>query len=294
MSSFKAVRSGVISSASRLLCAVFVLACSVAVLPVLAQTEPDGLARPRTAIVPDAVTLLSPAQVHVTGVLGERYASSWKNWLLTINENELLDGYRHRPGKQAWVGEHVGKWLHAAALTCVVTGDRALLAKMDRIAAELIKTQEADGYLGTYVLGNRFGIYKDADWDVWSHKYNLIGLLAYYQYTGNKAALESCKHMGGLLLATFSPEKKSLLDAGAHMGLAPASIIEPMVLLYRASGDNRYLDFAKHALTTLDSPQGAHLFLPAGGSRRERDAQQEILRDDLVPGRHVRVVPHYG
>ena len=54
------------------------------------------------------------------------------------------------------------------------------------MAAELIGTQEPDGYLGTYAPEQRFGLYKGADWDVWSHKYNLLGLLTYYQYTGNQ------------------------------------------------------------------------------------------------------------
>ena len=30
----------------------------------------------------------------------------------------------------------------------------------------------------------RFGLYPGADWDVWVHKYDLLGLLTYYHYTG--------------------------------------------------------------------------------------------------------------
>ena len=98
----------------------------------------------------------------------------------------MLAGYRKRPGNHPWIGEHVGKWLHAATLAWAYTGDAALRAKLDRVAAELIACQEPDGYLGTYLPEKRFGRYEGADWDVWSHKYNLIGLLTYYQYTGNR------------------------------------------------------------------------------------------------------------
>ncbi len=121
---------------------------------------------------------------------------------------------------------------------------------------ELIKTQEADGYLGTYTKDKRFGLYSGADWDVWVHKYNLIGLLTYHEYTGNEAALNSSRKIGDLLLNTFGPGKKSILSAGTHMGMAATSVLEPMVLLYRATGDEKYLDFAKYIVQSWDEPNG--------------------------------------
>ena len=46
--------------------------------------------------------------------------------------------------------------------------------------------------------------------------------------------------MGDLLIATF-PAKKSILAAGTHVGMAATSVLEPIVLLYRLTGDERYL-----------------------------------------------------
>src|SRR6185295_10608769 len=123
-------------------------------------------------------------------------------------------------------------------------------------AAELVKAQEPDGYLGTYVPEKRFGLYEGADWDVWSHKYNLMGLLTYYQYTGNEPALNACRKMGDLLINTFGPGKKSILSAGTHVGMAATSVLEPMVLLYRLSGETRYLDFAKYIVSSWDEAAG--------------------------------------
>ena len=123
------------------------------------------------------------------------------------------------------------------------------------MAAELIACQEPDGYLGTYSPDKRFGLYEGADWDVWSHKYNLIGLLTYYQYTGNRLSLDCCRKMGDLLIATF-PGKKSILAAGTHIGMAATSVLEPVVLLYRFTGDKRYLDFARYIVKAWDEPHG--------------------------------------
>lgn len=49
---------------------------------------------------------------------------------------------------------------------------------MDYAAEELMSTQFPDGYLGTYEEKDRW-----TSWDAWSHKYNMIGLLAYYELT---------------------------------------------------------------------------------------------------------------
>lgn len=228
-----------------------------------AQQSPQGLAAEGAKVaVTDAFTLPLPSKVQLGGLLGARFIGSEQNRLLKVNEDELLDGFRHRPGTHPWIGEHVGKWLHAASLTYGCTGDAALREKLDRVATELMKTQEADGYLGTYSPDKRFGLFLGADWDVWSHKYGLIGLLAYYQYTGNKDALETCKRVGDLLINTFSPGKKDILSAGTHMGMAATSVLEPMVLLYRATGDKRYLTFAEHLVYAWDQEKGPHV-LPA-------------------------------
>ena len=203
----------------------------------------------------DAAEVLSPSDIHINGWLGARIDANESKRLLVVDTEPLLAGYHKRPGSHPWIGEHVGKWMHAATLAWAYTGDPRLQDKLDRVAAELIACQEPDGYLGTYVPDKRFGLYPGADWDVWSHKYNLIGLLTYYQYTGNKAALAACRKMGDLLIATF-PAKKSILAAGTHMGMAATSVLEPIVLLYRATGDERYLEFARYIVKSWDEPNG--------------------------------------
>ena len=205
--------------------------------------------------LPDAAELLSPSETHIEGWLGARIDANEKNRLLTVDTEPLLAGYRKRPGSHPWIGEHVGKWLHAATLAWAYAGDPTLKAKLDRVAADLIACQEPDGYLGTYVPEKRFGLYEGADWDVWSHKYNLIGLLTYYQYTGNRPALDCCRKMADLLIATF-PGKKRILAAGTHVGMAATSVLEPVVLLYRFTGDRRYIEFARYIVKSWDEPGG--------------------------------------
>lgn len=197
-----------------------------------------------------------PNQVQLTGWLGVRIAANESNRLVQLDPARLLEGYRKRPGRQSWDGEHVGKWLHAATLAWVYTGDPALRAKLDATAAELCKLQLDDGYLGTYLEKDRW-----TEWDVWAHKYNLIGLIAYMRYTGNMAPLPTCRRMADLLCQTFGdkPGQRDLIKAGHHVGMAPTSVLEPMVLLYRLTGETRYLDFCRYILRSWEQPNGPHI-----------------------------------
>jgi DUF1680 family protein len=81
-------------------------------------------------------------------------------------------------------------------------------------------------------------------WDLWTHKYNLIGLLTYYQATGNEQALEASKRAADLMYENFVVKKKSFRLASAHMGMAATSSLEPISVLYRLTGDPRYLEFS--------------------------------------------------
>lgn len=235
---------------------------SMIVLALLGITEADARAEARQPVpyavpcrLPDVAEILSPAQIQMGGWLGARIAANEKNRLLVVDTEPLLAGYRQRPGSHPWIGEHVGKWLHAATLAWAYTGDADLKAKLDRVAADLISCQEPDGYLGTYVPAQRFGLYDGADWDVWSHKYSMIGLLTYYQFTGNQPALDCCRKMADLLIATF-PARKSILKAGTHVGMAATSVLEPIVLLYRFTGEDRYLNFASYIVKAWEEPGG--------------------------------------
>lgn len=241
-------------------------------LPLLfAVAAPDATqAASRTAPVPyvvearlpDAAQLAEPFQVQLSGYLGARVEKSERARLLQVDEDDLLDAFERRDVEhQAWQGEHAGKFLHAGTLAWSSSGDAALKAKLDRVVARLLKTQEADGYLGTYPSSKRW-----TGWDVWAHKYDLLGLLTYYRYTGDSQVLGACKRIGDLLCATF-PARKSIIKAGEHMGMAATSVLEPIVLLYRATGDVKYLEFARYIVRSWEEPGGPRILQALSGGK---------------------------
>ncbi len=236
------------------------------------------------AKLPDVAEVLSPADIQLSGWLGQRVLANEKNRLVNVDLEPLLAGFRQKPGSHPWIGEHIGKWMHAATLAWVNTGDPELKAKLDYAVVELIKTQEPDGYLGTYIPQERLGLYEANSWDVWSHKYDLIGLLTYYQYTGNEAALDACRKVGDLLMATF-PAKQSIIEAGTHVGMAATSVLEPMVLLYRFTGDERYLEFCRYIVRSWSEENGPHIIeslLDHGHVNQTANAKAYEMLSNLV------------
>ncbi len=187
------------------------------------------------------------------GYLGKRFSQNLTERLLKVDEKGIMAGYLKRPGVHPWIGEHVGKYLESATNVWRTTHDERLKKQMDRIVNELIHSQLEDGYLGTYLPKDYW-----TSWDVWSHKYNMYGLLAYYTATGYQPALDACKKMGDLLCKTFgdAPGQRNILSAGEHMGMAATSVLDPMVELYRYTGQKQYMDFCYYILKAWDQEDG--------------------------------------
>jgi DUF1680 family protein len=108
--------------------------------------------------------------------------------------------------------------------------------------------------------------------------------LTYYQYTGYEPALAAARRAADLLLRTF-PAKKSILAAGTHMGMAATSVLEPIVLLYRLTADERYLGFARYLVKAWDEPGGPgilHSLLAVGRVDQTANGKAYEMLSNLV------------
>ncbi len=219
--------------------------------------------RPLHSVVTDVLQPADPGQVTLKGFLGHRIDLNREVRLKKyVKEDVLLEDFRHRPSKAAWNGEYVGKWICAATLAwqnAPNDNDKELKKKLDRIVKDLIKTQEPDGYLGTYLKKDRWSMGKGADrwlrvgWDVWNNKYCMQGLLTYYLATHNRKALKAAEKINDLLINTFGDGKRDILKSGTHTGMAATSILESSALLYEITGKKKYLDFCQYVLKRADA-----------------------------------------
>ncbi len=218
----------------------------------MASDDPIRLWKP---IIPNKIqdSFVSADLVQLDGLLEEHLLINWQKRLLQIDSATILAGFEHRPGNQTWIGEHVGKFLYSSSRMYQYTHDPQLKMLMDAVASTYMQNQLEDGYLGTYLLKDRW-----TAWDVWAHKYGIIGLLNYYAVTGNAASLLAAEKAADLICRTFGdePGKLDLMRSGDHVGLASGSILEPMVDLYRYTGQRRYLDFANYVLRAFEQANG--------------------------------------
>ena len=96
--------------------------------------------------------------VQVGGLLGTAVDLNYDGRLSTFisgPESEAVQIFSPervaaQQGWGGWKGEHVGKWLYAAAKAYERTGDPAMLKRLTSVADYLLSVQEPDGYLGCY------------------------------------------------------------------------------------------------------------------------------------------------
>lgn len=207
-----------------------------------------------------------------SGWLHDRMQINLDKRLMQVDLDMLLQPFEQRPGQQWWAGEHVGKFLHAATLAWRHTGRDDLRQRMDDVARRLIGTQLADGYLGTYAEKDRFaegdGLGWDGPiWDVWTHKYCLIGLLTYFRATDEQAALDASIKAADLMYETFVLGKRPMRLASSHMGMAATSVLEPIAILYQLTGEQRYLDFCHYLVKSWEDEDNPNTWRYEDGSQ---------------------------
>jgi DUF1680 family protein len=230
--------------------------------------------------VQDRISALDPAAVTLRGLLGARLDACRANRMVVHDEEYLLWPYdfglpavpagsaalryyeeiaplKAPRGEHSWIyprgmaprpettvsdwqGEFIGNWVAAASVMARNADDPQLREKLDRVVGRWLATQKPDGYLGTYASEDRW-----KSWDVWVQAHSMLGLLAYFEVSGQQRALDAARRVADRLLADFGPGGASLQTTGHHHGMASSSVLEPFTLLFRRTGERRYLEFAQ-------------------------------------------------
>jgi len=210
---------------------------------------------------------------HERGLLAERVELWEQNrlWHMVDGENGyLLSGFLSRPGRHPWQGEHVGKWLHAATLAYERTRDEKLGQTLQQIVERLLATQEPNGYLGTYAEEKRFYTLREdkRSWDVWTHRYNLYGLLTYERFHPDDRIVKACQRMADLLIGTFGKGKADITRNGTRRGISSTTVLESIMMLYERTHEKRFLKFAEHIVDCSENAPGLGLM---GAMLRKED-----------------------
>jgi DUF1680 family protein len=136
----------------------------------------------------------------------------------------------------------VAKWIEAVSYALATKPDPRLKALLDGVVERVISAQQPDGYLNTHFIHVQPEMrWKNLrDWhELYCAGHLLEGAVAHAQATGEAALLEALVRYVDLIGATFGPEPGKKPGYCGHPEIELA-----LVKLYRATGEQKYLDLA--------------------------------------------------
>ena len=215
---------------------------------------------------------MSIVSVQLSGLLGEALDANRSGRLSHFITGPrspaiaLFDPVKRAGNEEGdWYGEHVGKWLVAAARAAHRSGDAGLAANVVAVADHLVSIQEADGYLGNYAPQRRFMVPQPPKpetwngepalrtWDVWTHSYLLLGLIEVHRCFGHSRHLDAARRIGDLCWRTFCERGLDITSVGNHHGMSATVLLDPAVDLHALTGEPRYLELAERVLAQADA-----------------------------------------
>ena len=220
-----------------------------------------GLLATTTALAENAAEIGS---VRLKGYLGERLDAMIERHVCGADVDYITAPFMEKTETKGWwQTEFWGKWMHSAVPYLGYCGSEKLRASIDRGIDRMLASQEPNGYIGNYPDELRCG----EGWDVWGMKYSLMGLLHYHDVTRSRSkvevengdrALDAAKRLCDYVIAEIGPNGKrgrELWQTGNWSGYASSSILEPVVWLYRRTGERKYLDFATYIVKGMTEPE---------------------------------------
>jgi len=190
--------------------------------------------------------------------LGKRINQCIKNSIKSEDLEHLIEPFRHRNETRWWQTEFWGKWMLSAAKAYEYTQDPEIFEMMESSTKKIMATQSDNGYIGNYAPGHHL-----KQWDIWGRKYTMLGLLYFYDLTGNEKVLNSARRLANHLMTEIGPGKANIVLTGNYRGMASSSILEPIVMLYERTGTEKYLGFAKYIVSQWNTEKGPMLIRKA-------------------------------
>jgi len=158
-----------------------------------------------------------------------------------------------------WRGEYWGKMMRGAALVCSYTRDEALYAVLTESVRDMLTVAEEDGRVSSYTRDTEFN-----GWDMWGRKYVILALEYYLDICRDEVLkgeiITFISRCADYIIEHIGPDKQSITrTSNCWFGINSSSILEPMVRLYRLTGEKRYLEFSKY-IVDIGAAEGVNVF----------------------------------
>lgn len=197
-------------------------------------------------------------QIKISGYVGTRIADCIEHRVKAQDVDHLVEPFRHQDEKSRWQSEFWGKWIQGAIASYRYNRDPELYRIIENAAESLMATQLPNGYIGNYAPE-----YQLQQWDIWGRKYSALGLIAWYDLSGDRKALDAACRLIDHLMTQVGPGKVDIVTTGNYIGMPSSSILEPVMYLYDRTKEGRFLEFARYIVGQWETPQGPQLISKA-------------------------------
>ncbi len=169
------------------------------------------------------------------------------SWEIIYPETEDAFGLKeddmNYPKSGQWRGEFWGKYMLSVIAAARYYHSEELEERIAIAVEGFLSHMEKNGSLSTYtksdfVVGN--------NWNVWCRKYTLWGLVESWELLQDPEILNAAKRFTDHLISEVGPDAIDIVTTGRFYGMPSTSILQPMVKLYNATGEEKYLNYAKY------------------------------------------------
>jgi len=227
-------------------------------LPILCVSILNGYAADRVRIK-DQFTPLAENSVHLNGYLEDYIQNSIIHWNKGVVPYAALVE-KFRTGRAFFAqGEMWGKAVRSGCMLYGYTQDPELKKILKATVADLLTTKRANGSISCSDIS------KQPDGpggDLWERKYVLLGLDHYYmQVEKDPAVLQAMIDQADCLVAQIGPAPKTrIVDQGwSPNHIESSTVLEPVMRLYKLTGDQKYLDFARYIVEVEGGAKGYNI-----------------------------------
>lgn len=221
---------------------------------VVCATQADDRTKVR-----DSLTPLPAHSIQLEGYLEDYIENSINHW----NKGVVPYGAmveKFKSGRAFFAqGEMWGKAVRSGCMFYRYTQDPELKKILKATVADLLTARRDNGSISCSDIAKQPN---SAGGDLWERKYVLLGLHEYYaQVEQDPAVLKAMIDQADCVIAQIGlPPKVRITDQGwSPNHIESSTILEPIMRLYKMTGYQRYLDFAKYIVEVEGGAKGFNI-----------------------------------
>lgn len=145
-----------------------------------------------------------------------------------------------------WNSETQSNWWDGYIRSAILVNDKKHLARVENYVAQILTTQDKDGYLGIYDDELRYN-FDNENGELWAKASLLRGLLAWYDYTKDEKVFTAVKRAVDNVMVNWPAETaKPFYSVNPNVGGLSHGLVFTDVLedIYLKTGNRKYLDYA--------------------------------------------------